>query len=496
MHPSNNANLYLSLIERTSGIGSWRWDLTENTLHWSDQSYRIHGLKQDAYTPTLESALAFIHPDDQGTVRKALNGSVQGKNEFELKFRIIRADGQVRQIASKGECLLNEQGDVVALLGIFQDITERPELSQPLLANKEHFGLASFYDLSVDLICISEHDRFILVNPAFEKILGFSRDELLSRPFNEFIHPEDLAATNEEISMISAGRITRNFENRYRHKNGGYVWINWSAQIDEKANLIYAIGRNVTIEKERERLLRKYNAVLKVRNKELDEFAYVASHDLKAPLRAIDSLATWIEEDAAKQLSEVSRNHLAKLKQRISRMERLLEDLLHYSRAGRVNEDIEEVDCNELIQAIITFLNPLSSAEVRVPTELPILQTQRLPLYQIFLNLISNAIKHNDKEYAIVTISWKYKGEMVAFTISDNGPGISEAFHERIFQIFQTLKPRDKVEGSGIGLAIVQKLVHNFGGTISVLSGQEPGTSFQFTWPRNSTSAKSSIITE
>jgi len=243
---------------------------------------------------------------------------------------------------------------------------------------------------------------------------------------------------------------------------------------------------NLTLEER----VRERTEELERRNQELDQFAYVASHDLKSPLRGIQHLASWIREDAADVLPPLSQVHLAKLRGRVQRMEKLLDDLLLYSRTGRFRYPLERVDTEELVFSLAEWLIPPAGFRVLIATPLPTLLTERLPLEMVFRNLIGNAFKHHDRPQAgQVSIAAVEEQEFVRFSVSDNGPGISGEFHDRIFQAFQTLKSRDEVEGSGIGLALVKKMVEYRGGCIQLKSSIGQGATFHFTWPKTSTSS-------
>lgn len=218
----------------------------------------------------------------------------------------------------------------------------------------------------------------------------------------------------------------------------------------------------------------------------LNQFTYAASHDLKAPLRAIKHLTDWITEDAAEVLPEKSKIHLAKLENRIQRMDKFLDDLLIYSRVERqFYQNIERVDTGALIKEVIEVLAPPPDFVIVVQEDMPPLKTQRILLELIFKNLIENAIKHHHQAKGRVQISAQEVDGFIEFAVTDDGPGIDPRFHERIFQIFQTLRPRDEVEGTGAGLAIVKKAIESQGGTITVDSAEGQGATFRFTWPRN-----------
>jgi len=232
-------------------------------------------------------------------------------------------------------------------------------------------------------------------------------------------------------------------------------------------------------------------------NKELQEFAYAASHDLKAPLRVIDNASRWLEEDLEGQLQEGTREHMRLLRSRVARMEKLLDDLLQYSRIGRVTDArfTETVSGQELIDDLIAMIAPPDGFEVRTGPGFADIRVCRMPLQHVLMNLIGNAIKHHHKKTGRVEVTVEDSGDLYAFAVKDDGPGIPERFHEQIFEMFQTLKPRDQVEGSGMGLAMVRKYVALYGGTIHLDSKEGQGSTFRFTWPRAAGGASSQIQT-
>ena len=229
--------------------------------------------------------------------------------------------------------------------------------------------------------------------------------------------------------------------------------------------------------------LTQANHELRRSNRELDDFAYVASHDLKAPLRAIDNLSKWIAEDAAEVLPAGSREHLEKMQQRVQRMEMLLDDLLAYSRAGHLRSTAEWMDTRALVQGILEMSALPKGFDVSIRGDMPTFSTRKAALEQVLRNLIANAVKHHDRPEGRVDISCRELSQHFEFTVADDGPGIPAEFHQRIFRMFQTLRPRDQVEGSGVGLALVKKLVESEGGNIRIDATQGRGATFRFTWP-------------
>jgi PAS domain S-box-containing protein len=233
-----------------------------------------------------------------------------------------------------------------------------------------------------------------------------------------------------------------------------------------------------------ERLVEERTAELQRRNRDLDQFAYVASHDLKAPLRSVQHLADWIAQDAAEQLPAPSKVHLEKLQSRVKRMDALLDDLLHYSRAVRERHLPEEVDIGALVREVVEWHGPPAGFVVSIDDPLPALTTERVALATILRNLIGNAVKHHDRPHqGKVHVAVRQSNDSVVFSVADNGPGIDPTFHRRIFDMFQTLQPRDQVEGSGIGLTVVKNLVETRGGKIWLESSVGHGATFYFSWP-------------
>ena len=231
--------------------------------------------------------------------------------------------------------------------------------------------------------------------------------------------------------------------------------------------------------------LQRLTRELERSNQELDQFAYVASHDLKAPLRGIANLSEWLEEDLGDKLNQDNLKHLELLRGRVHRMESLIDGLLAYSRVSRKHIAPERVDVHRLLDEIIDLLVPPEDVVFDIDPHLPSLTTPRIPLHQVFHNLIGNALKHAHADGLRVEIRARDAGLFYDFSIADDGPGIAPEYHQRIWQIFQTLQPRDKVEGAGMGLALVKKIVEHHGGTVGIESQPRAGATFHFRWPKS-----------
>lgn len=232
---------------------------------------------------------------------------------------------------------------------------------------------------------------------------------------------------------------------------------------------------------ERNKKIELQNKRLESMIKELESFAYIISHDLKTPLRGIASLSDWLVEDYNDKLDDTGKEYLTLLKNRVIRLEALIDGVLTYSRAGRIDAETELVDLNILVKEVIELAAYPPNVSIQVSTALPHIKTIKYAVMQLFANLIGNAVKHNDKEKIEITIGCIDENDFWKLYVKDNGPGINEEFHEKVFQIFQTLKTKDEINSTGIGLSVVKKIIDNIGGKIWIESPQGEGCTFLFT---------------
>jgi signal transduction histidine kinase len=216
---------------------------------------------------------------------------------------------------------------------------------------------------------------------------------------------------------------------------------------------------------------------------EFKEFAYIVSHDLKAPLRAVNQLAGWLAQDHGDSLNDEGKELIQLLRGRLDRMNNLMDGILQYSRIGRIREQEREIDLNGMIRNILEALGVPSHIQVDVEN-LPSVVFEPARIEQLFRHLLENAIKFMDKQEGVMRVSSKNQGNAVEFMVSDNGPGIPEKDYDKVFQIFQTLSPRDEIESVGVGLTLVKKIVELRGGRIWITSAPGKGTTFHFTIPQ------------
>jgi PAS domain S-box-containing protein len=338
------------------------------------------------------------------------------------------------------------------------------------------------WDIASDRLIADEFTARMFSVPA-----GAAAEGLPAAAYLQVVHEEDRGDVAEALERAIQLCSAYDIEYRVRQSDGAFRWLQARGRVESDgaghATYFHGAVIDITDRKLAELSLRDNNQRLQRSNRDLEDFAYIASHDLKTPLGGIKSAALWLEEDLH-DLSDESRKLLGLMRSRINRMETLLDDLLTYSRVGRTDMVASETRLVDIFASIIEVLNPPVHIQVRIEGDIPVIVTASAQLEQVLRNLINNAIKHHDKPNGEVVLSGKRVGDFVEFVVRDNGPGILPQFHDKIFQLFQTLKRRDEVEGSGMGLALVKKLVEQQNCLITVHSeGNGTGAEFRFEWP-------------
>ncbi|MFN2643258.1 MAG: PAS domain S-box protein [Actinomycetota bacterium] len=370
---------------------------------------------------------------------------------------------------------LMDNGEITGAVIAFQDITERKR------AERE---LDRIFSFSPDLLCVANFDGYFLrLNPEWTRVLGYELEDLTASPFIEFVHPDDVEPTLNEMTTLMTGGKTLSFENRYRCKDGTYKWLLWKALPVPDEGMIYAAARDITERRRAEDELARSNA-------ELEQFSYVASHDLQEPLRMIASYVQLLANRYRGKLDADADEFIGYAVDGATRMQALIHDLLAYSRVGKQRRS-ESVDTNDIVARVKSNL-AASTAESNATInsqDLPVVFGDPHELTQLFQNLIANALKFRGNDPPLVDISAEQQEDMWKFAIRDNGIGIDPGYSERIFVMFQRLHTRGEYPGTGIGLAICHKIVERNGGTIWVESDQDKGSTFFFTLPARSDDA-------
>ncbi|BCM91884.1 phytochrome-like protein cph1 [Abditibacteriota bacterium] len=351
------------------------------------------------------------------------------------------------------------------------------------------------FELSPDKLCVTGFDGFFKrINPMWENSLGYSREELLAHPLLEFVHPDDAEKTLAEEERNRSGENTDSFENRFRCKDGSYKWLSWRARAIPAEHVIYAAARDITERKKTEQILQSTMHQLERSNRELQDFASIASHDLQEPLRAIQAFSERLQNKHGDMLNEEGRDYLTRMHNAATRMRSSIQDLLAYSRVTTRVLPFTPTNLATTTKAVLADLVihlEETGGHVEVG-DLPVIDADAMQMRQLFQNLIANGLKfHRDDEPPVIQVYAQPPAsedsengeEWVWIVVKDNGIGFDEKFSERIFSPFERLHNKNKYSGTGIGLAICRKIVERHEGHISVKSVPGEGSQFVIALP-------------
>ncbi|MCY1077591.1 ATP-binding protein [Archangium lansingense] len=385
--------------------------------------------------------------------------------------------------------LLDTSGRPYALGGISTDIT---------LQKRAEEERDRFFQLAPDMFCIAGLDAYFKrVNPAFTRVLGWSEEELLARPFLDLIHPEDRERTNHELAEIGQGAHALQFENRYQCKNGTWRWLSWTTAPATPEGMIYAAARDITVQREVQEAVHQLNHQLEKRvsertrqleeaNRELESFSYTVSHDLRAPLRHITGFVELLERHARGSLDAKAQGYVRTIASSAQRGGQLVDDLLAFSRMGRVEMRQSRIELEPLVAEVWEELAPEREGRQVVLQMGPMPEARGDPamLRLVFKNLLGNAVKYTrPRPEARVEIAAEQGEGGLVVHVKDNGVGFDMAYEDKLFGVFQRLHRASEFEGTGIGLAHVRRIITRHGGRTWAVGTVGQGATFSFSLP-------------
>ncbi|RXJ49567.1 PAS domain-containing protein [Gelidibacter gilvus] len=481
-------NFNLAEAQKNAHIGSWEYYIEDKFFQWSDELYRIYGTNAASTEPTYENFFKLIHPDDHQLVKHAFEKAINNQQIFDIYHRIIREDGVERIVHKRINTVFDEDG-VRILLGTAQDVTEEKQAERQLkqseekLKDAQHLAHIGSWDWDISKNKIEWSDELF-------RIFGLKPDNFEANFENylKYIHPEDRENVNEIVQKAYQDHQPFDFLHRITLPSGQERTLHGRGKVylNKKGHIFKMIGtaQDVTERIKVENKLNEYTNELEMKNKELAEFAYAASHDLQEPLRTIANfsklLATKLETYPDKDL----KHYMSLISGGANRMSIRIYDLLNYSRIGN-DMSKSEIDCNIAVSQVLMDLSAIigeSGAEIIIE-KLPVIVSGNLTM--VFQNLILNAVKfRREGVQPVVHISAVDRAKDFLFKIKDNGIGIEKDYYDRIFIIFQRLHTRTAYEGTGIGLSLCKKIIELHGGTIWVESEFGKGSTFYFTIPK------------
>lgn len=453
----------LNRAQEIAHLGSWELNLIENELIWSDEVYRIFGLEPQEFGATYEAFLERVHPDDHAAVNAAYSDSIrEARDAYEIEHRVIRRNtGEIRWVHEKCRHVRNAEGRIVRSLGMVLDITDHHQ------AEEELRQLAHFPGENPNPILRCSPDGEILYTnaPARQWLATFGRpdDGALPAPVRK--------------TAAEAHRLDHSIETEIVNPAGRTFGITAVRPPGETYVNLYAI--DLTARK-------KAQESLEQSNRELEQFAYVASHDLQEPLRAIVGFLQLLQARYDDQLDDKGRHFIDRAVKAGHRMQTLIRELLTLSRVNTKGTTFAPTDLNPLVQSVLDNLQTIlreKNAEITCG-RLPSLKVDAGQIRSLFQNLILNAMRYNESPRPLVEIGFHEQDAACHFYVKDNGIGIAPQFHQRIFMVFQRLHTAGEYPGTGLGLALCKKIIERHGGTIRVESEPGEGSTFYFSLPK------------
>ena len=478
--------------------GVWDWDLETDAIFFSPAWVTLFGYQPGEVDASAAMWREVAEPEDFAASGKALRAYLRGETPtYDVLVRARAKDKSERWIQSRGRIVdWDENGKPIRVIGTHQDVTEARLREQALRESDERLrGIASqvpgvIFQFELDP---DRSSRFSYASDAIQNIYSVSAEDVMEDAARVFerIHPDDAEAVWNSILFSHESQSPWECDYRVIDPDGDTRWVHGSS-VPSRSKLVpgrtiwHGYIHDVTQRMKRAQALEQTTRALRIANDDLEQFNYIASHDLKEPVRAIDHLVTWILEDLPDDLPDEVTKNISRLRIRTARMQSLVEDLLRYSRAGRSMTTVATVNPRDLFEVVLDDL-PASAITIDYDElDATPISCSEVALETVLRNLVQNAIVHHDNpDEGKVIVRSRIDEEMLEFEVSDDGPGIPHEHHERIFRMYQRLHPDRHESGTGAGLAIVKRIISTFEGELKIESPlTDRGTRFTFTWPR------------
>ncbi|MFT5969989.1 MAG: PAS domain S-box-containing protein [Flavobacteriales bacterium] len=470
----------LKVTQTLAKVGSWEWDIAHDKISWSDELFKLFGEDKESFIPSFENYLSLIHPDDKDLVLAIIHKALENHQSYQMSHRIQRKDGTIGYVTSRGEVILTD-GTPSKMLGTAQDITE-----SKLAEQKFKSLLESAPDA---MLIVNKMGIIELTNKQTELLFGYKKSELIGQKVEFLIpsrfhskHKNNRKSYQENANSRPMGQGLELFG---LHKEGSEipVEISLSPIYNNGEKLVSAAIRDITQRKEIEKKQQDLYNQLEKSNTELENFAYIISHDLKAPLRSIAAVSEWIQEDLKEKGSAAEGKNWEILISQIEKMYTLIDGVLEYSRVGRITEDLKAINLNALVHSIFEMYVNSNNIKFKIDEELPVIRFEPIKAQQIFQNIISNSVNAIGASKGDIAVGFKTEKDSLVFYVKDNGPGLEEKYFEKIFVISQSLDATGESKSTGIGLTIVKKIIESYKGKIWIESDLGKGASFYFSLP-------------
>jgi len=494
-HALRRSRALLADVERMAHVGGWEYDAATGAGTWTDEAYRIHGLDPGSAAVSPEASLGYYSPGDRERVADAFARAAGEGEPYDLELRLTGADGRPRWIRTMGRAERRD-GQIVRVYGNVMDITERHRQQQALRESAEQFRTL-FEESPVGVAYVALDGTLVRVNRRLGEITGYGPD-LGHLTFQQITYPDDVQASLDvQRRLLDGDGDSYSMEKRYVRKDGSVVWVDMFATLvrDERGCPAHFVSvmQDIDDRKRAQDELRVRtteltisNEQLRVTNRELESFTYTVSHNLRGPLRHITGFTRLLLENYGPVIDTEGRRMLDVVDSSARRLGHLVDDLLAFSRIGRHQPADDAVDMTVLARRIAAGLCAQEPGrDIRIDVgDLPPASGDASLLTQVWTNLLANAVKFTAaREHAVITVTGGTEQSQATYRVTDNGIGFDMAHADKLFGIFQQLHPRENYPGTGVGLAIVARIVARHGGHVAATSAPGTGATFAFSLP-------------
>lgn len=485
----DEATKRLTLAVASARIGVWDWDIANDTIVWDQTMRELYGSREGL--ADLQTWKRTIAEEDRASVEAAMKAALAGDENYDTKFTVRHDDGKENRLHGRAIVERSPTGEPIRMIGVTQDITNEWVAHRELEA-KERLMRQFVEDTPAAMAMLDRELRYVRVSKRWKTDYRLGQEECVGRSHLALV-PNQPKGWVDQYQQVLNGKKVITGEDIYPWKDGGREWILWEARpwllANGQVGGVLLLTQFVTQRKEMELQLRQREHQLNRSNQDLEQFAYVASHDLQEPLRAVSGCVQLLERRYGGKLDDAADELIQHTVEGAERMQQLIHDLLTYSRVGSAGLSPELTSMREPLNAAMDNLRAAideSNAVIEVSGDFPELNVDPMRITQLFQNLLGNALKYQKLgSIPRIVVSAHAIGEWWEFTVRDNGLGIAPEHFSRIFEIFQRLHTRTEYAGSGIGLSICSKIVDRHGGRIWVEAVPDSGAIFKFNLPRN-----------
>lgn len=490
----DNTNKKLALSVEVGRIAIWILDIETGKVEWNEQAESVFGVPKKDLARNLHELYNGVHPEDFFHVKHEIQKSINYGRRLDVDFKIKHPSGQVKHLSARGNTILDKNGNIDKMIGITLDVTERARMLENLKAQEAQ--LRSFVTQApVAVAMLDTEMKYITVSDKWLADYKISKKIVIGKSHYD-IFPESVTSSKWRSlhqRVLSGEKLYENKE-RIQNIDGSYRWVSWNlipwynepGEIGGIIMFTADVSSEVEYSKKLEKEVKERTKELESVNKELEAFSYSISHDLRAPLRSINGFTDILIEEYSNSMDDEGKRLIGIVKDSALMMGKLIDDILGFSKLGKKSIQVSDIDMNILVESVCEEEKhrSINKNVVFSISDLPKAKGDLVLIKQVVVNILSNALKYSSKQEVIkIDIDFKIENNKVIYIFKDNGAGFSMDYHDKMFGVFQRLHTQSEFEGTGVGLAIVKRIINKHSGEVWAESEIGKGATFFISLP-------------